>query len=52
MCARARHILDQWERYLPLFWKVSPRSLTYKVDGHVAEKSQPNAGQPEPSAPH
>ncbi len=41
--ARARHILDQWDRFLPLFWKVSPRSLAYKVDGHVAEKPQATA---------
>lgn len=48
--ARARAILDQWDRYLPLFWKVSPLSQTYKVDGHLAEKPEPRAAQPEPSA--
>jgi hypothetical protein len=34
-----------------LFWKISPRSLSFKVDGHVAEKAESKAAQPEPSAP-
>jgi glutamate synthase (ferredoxin) len=51
--ARAREILDGWERYLPLFWKVSPRSLSYKIDGHIDEeaKEEPaaKAGQKQPA---
>jgi len=38
--ARGRDVLDGWDRYLPLFWKVSPRSLSYKVDGHVDEEAK------------
>ncbi len=34
-----------------LLWKVSPRSLNFKVDGHVAEKAESMAAHPEPSAP-
>ena len=49
--ARARDILDGWDRYLPLFWKVSPKSLAYKVDGHVAEKAESKTAQSQPSAP-
>ncbi len=26
----------------PLFWNVSPLPLTYKVDGHLAEKAESN----------
>ncbi len=48
--ARARDILNRWQRYLPQFWKVSPRSLSYKVDGHVAEKPEVKAAQAAPSA--
>ncbi len=25
-----------------LLWKVSPRSLSFKLDGHVAEKAESN----------
>jgi glutamate synthase (NADPH/NADH) large chain/glutamate synthase (ferredoxin) len=45
--ARARAILDGWKRYLPLFWKVSPKSLAYKVDGHVDEKAEAKEAQPD-----
>ncbi len=34
-----------------LFWNVSTHSLNFKVDGHVAEKAESKAAQPEPSAP-
>jgi glutamate synthase domain-containing protein 3 len=49
--ARARDILDGWDRYLPLFWKVLPKFLAYKVDGHIAEKAESKTAQPAPSAP-
>ncbi len=32
---RANEILYRWDRYLPLFWKVVPRPVAYKIDGHV-----------------
>ncbi|MFQ5878716.1 MAG: glutamate synthase large subunit [Dehalococcoidia bacterium] len=33
---RAQQILDRWHHCLPLFWKVVPKPVAYKIDGHVA----------------
>ncbi|MEX0800512.1 MAG: glutamate synthase large subunit [Dehalococcoidia bacterium] len=52
--ARGREILDGWSHYLPLFWKVSPQSLAYKIDGHVDEDAEKDdaakAAQPQPAS--
>jgi glutamate synthase domain-containing protein 3 len=48
---RAQEILYHWDYFLPLFWKVVPKPVAYKIDGHVdahAGREQVPAGEPAP----
>jgi glutamate synthase domain-containing protein 3 len=49
---RARGILAEWERYLPMFWKVCPHPAKGKQQTTVlAVKARDRAGVQAPSAP-
>ncbi|HEY3080309.1 MAG TPA: glutamate synthase large subunit [Chloroflexota bacterium] len=49
---RAIEILAEWERYLPMFWKVVPHPAKGKQQTTVlAVKARDRAGAPSPSAP-
>jgi glutamate synthase (NADPH/NADH) large chain/glutamate synthase (ferredoxin) len=49
---RARAVLAEWERYLPMFWKVVPHPAKGKQQTTVlAAKARERAGAPAPRAP-
>ncbi len=41
---RGRHILENWSRYLPLFWKVVPLSVPMDVMGHAVHSPKAKDG--------
>lgn len=40
---RAQDILYHWDKYVAKFWKVVPRPVAYKIDGHVDAHSNGQA---------
>jgi glutamate synthase domain-containing protein 3 len=44
---RAQNILYHWHNYVSKFWKVVPRPVAYKIDGHVDAHSNRQAEEVE-----